>query len=75
MFKIEDSQEKDELVKKGYLPNAVIFEFTNGQSLCLYGSEGDDQHEPSITFNFIDRDEKDNHEIDNMKNWKIEYEI
>lgn len=75
IFPIEKGYEKDSIVNNGYLPNAIIFEFTNGKSLCLFGSEGDDQHEPSIVINFIDEDEKEIHEIENMNSWKLEYEI
>jgi len=75
IFKIENGIEKDDLILNGYLSNAIIFEFKNGKSLCLYGSEGDDQHKPTIISNFIDIDEKEIHEIENMRNWELEFEI
>lgn len=75
IYTVEEGTEKDQLISQNNLSNGLLIEFENGKFLSLYGTEGDDQHEPTIYFNFIESDEIEIHKIDSMMNWKLEHEI
>lgn len=68
IYPIEPGKEKDQIVNQNYFSNGLLIEFTNGKFFSIYGTEGDDQHEPTIYFNFVKQDEIEIHKIDNMKN-------
>ena len=75
IYSIEPGEEKNQLIEQNYFPNGILIEFENGKFMSLYGTEGDDQHEPTIYFNFIESDEIEIHKIDSMMKWELEYEI
>jgi hypothetical protein len=75
IYSVEQGEEKYQLIKENYLSNGLLIEFKNGKFMSLYGTEGDDQHEPTIYFNFLESDEIEIYKIDNMMNWKLEHEI
>lgn len=75
LYSKKEGEHSDEMDEELYFGNALLFSFSNGSQLELYGIEGDDQHEPSLFFKFINVDEKEIYEIERDKNWHLKLKI
>lgn len=60
----------ENLLNQDYFPNAILFEFTSGNYLLIWGQEGEDQCEPCQRITYLKNNEIEMYKNKWMKDWR-----